>query len=320
MNKRNITLVLLLIATITLCVYLLTNYSKNRKPKNDKLTVVTTLFPLYDFAKNIGGGKADVILLLPPGVEAHTFEPRPEDIIKINEADVFVYTGKFMEPWAEDIIKGAKGASTRVVDASSGIDLMEDDKQNKDDQEQKESEEHGGVDPHIWLDFENAQKMTDAIADAMIDKDAGNAKEYEKNATAYEERLGQLDQKYATGLKNCQSREIVYAGHYAFGYLTKKYGLEYSATQGPSPDAEPTPKDLIGLTRQIKEKNIRTIFFEETSRPKISRILQTETRTRLLPLNNAHNLGKNDFEKNVSFLELMEKNLENLKNGLRCSD
>ena len=306
MSRKKIIFIAASLTAIILGFYLLINYSRNRKPKSGKLTIITTLFPLYDFAKNIGGDKIDVTLLLPPGVEAHTFEPKPEDVMKINQADVFVYTGKFMEPWAESLIKGATSNSTVVVDASTGITLT------------KEGDQ-GTVDPHIWLDFSNAKKMVDTISQSMISKDTANASEYRKNTATYKDQLDKLDQSYQAGLKNCQSREIIYAGHYDFGYLAKKYNLTYSATQGPAPDSEPTPRDLIELARTIREKNIQTVFFEETSRGRNSQILQSETKTRLLPLNSAHNLSKSDLDKNVSFIDLMHRNLENLETGLRCS-
>jgi zinc transport system substrate-binding protein len=121
-----------------------------------KLRVVTTLFPLYDMAKSIGADKVEVLLLVPPGVEAHSFEPKPSDIFKINEADVFVYTGKFMEPWAEDVIKGTVSKNLIVVDASNGTKMIPGIFHDADEPE-------GSFDPHIWLDFDNAKVMVKNI-------------------------------------------------------------------------------------------------------------------------------------------------------------
>ena len=140
-----------------------------------KLKVITTLFPLYDMAKNIGADKADVSLLLPPGVEAHSFEPKPSDIVKINEADVFVYTGKFMEPWAEDVIKGAANKNLIVVDASRGTKMIPGVFHDAD-------EPAGSLDPHIWLDFDNAKIMVKNILQAFQLKDGANKDFYEQKA------------------------------------------------------------------------------------------------------------------------------------------
>src|SRR4030043_2356831 len=139
-----------------------------------KLTVITTLFPLYDFAKNIGGQKADVTLLLPPGVEPHAFEPRPGDMLKIHEADIFVYTGRLMEPWVEDILQSTPNQGPLVIDASRAIKLTGQSAKN----EQKH--EQGKVDPHIWLDFSNAKRMGINILDGFLNKDPSHKDFYLK--------------------------------------------------------------------------------------------------------------------------------------------
>lgn len=425
--------------------------------ETEKLSVVTTLFPLYDFAKEIGGDRAEVTLLLPPGVEAHSFEPRPSDMVKINESDVFIYTGKFMEPWAEDIIRGMTGGGARVVDASAGAEMMQESSEEAEhhheeegasfewagaftlkkgvyrwtfdkvegayadpmmkmavlsskgaDSESIESVEalgekmltgsvvtkkggealmpgkayelifdemkdqtafevridtdgtyvfftehmptefegsehffkdasgsdveavatepaeeghhhhHGGVDPHIWLGFNNAQKMVSNIAEGMVQKDPSYAEEYRKRAIVYNQKLDALDKKYKTGLAECESRDIVYGGHYAFGYLANRYGLSYVSAQGFSPDAEPTAKDLAMLVNQIKGSTLKTVFYEELASPKIAETIANETGAKLILLNGAHNISKEDYNKNVSFLSIMEENLENLREGLGC--
>ena len=279
--------------------------------ETSKIKVVTTLFPLYDIARNIGGEKAEVALLLPPGMEAHSFEPRPSDIIRINEADVFVYTGKFMEPWAEDIINGAVNKNLVTVDASRGVKMIAGVFHDSD-------EPVGSLDSHIWLDFDNARKMAENIKEVFIAKDAGNALFYERAAADYEGRLSEFDLKYFEAFSNCENKEIIYGGHYAFGYMANRYGLKYSAAQGISPDSEPTASDLISLIDQIKKNNVKYIFYEELSSPKIAEIIAGETNTKMLLLNAAHNLTKDQFEKNVSFFDILENNLENLKVGLGC--
>ncbi|NCQ06092.1 MAG: zinc ABC transporter substrate-binding protein, partial [Candidatus Moranbacteria bacterium] len=155
-----ITILLLIGGGITLGI----NRSKQSVgTTKEKFTVVTTLFPLYDFVKNIGGDFVDVTLLLPPGVEAHSFEPKPSDIVRIDASDLFVYTGKFMEPWAEDIIKGVTNKNMQSVDASIGIDLMK--------LTPGMPDEANGLDPHIWLDFDNDKKMIHTLTSALIAKD-----------------------------------------------------------------------------------------------------------------------------------------------------
>lgn len=305
-----------------------------------KLSVVTTLFPLYDFAKAIGGEYAEVTLLLPPGVESHSFEPKPSDIVRINQSDVFVFTGSAMEPWADDVRRGIK-SSVSVVDASQGIELMKESEEmeeaeeseemdhehegesehadhSSDHEEAEEHHHHGGADPHIWLDFENAARMMQAIAEAMMAKDPKNADAYRRNAEAYRLALDTLDESYRSGLANCETRTVVYGGHYAFGYLAKRYNLQYMSAQGFSPDSEPTAKDLIALTEQVKMQRIGAVFYEELASPKIAETIARETGAQLLLLNAAHNIGRDDVEKGTTFLDIMGENRENLRIGLGC--
>lgn len=288
-----------IVAIIVFGVFATSNIAKKPKNNPQKITIITTLFPLYDFAKNIGQHKAKISLLLGPGAEAHVFEPKPSDIIKINESDLFIYTGKFMEPWTENIIKEMKDKN-KVVDASRGIELMKND-------------------PHIWLDFENAKIMVDNIAKALVEKDPVNAFYYQNNAQKYNEKLTKLDNDYKTTLANCQSKEIIHGGHYTFGYLAKRYGLNYRAAQGFSPDSEPTANDLIKLVEQIKNNNVKYIFYEEMTSPKIAETLSKETDVRMLLLNGAHNLSKKDYKNNATYISLMKNNLKNLSFGLFCA-
>lgn len=276
-----------------------------------KISIVTTLFPLYDFAREVGGDRVDVMLLLPPGVESHAFEPTPNDIVSIDSADVFVFTGKIMEPWVEDIVSGARDRGVRIVDASDGIALHPGVPHDTD-------EPVGSLDPHIWLDFENDQKIADAIAGALSEADPANAVRYRDNAESYKKRLLALDALYRESLARCAVRTLVYGGHYAFGYLADRYGLDSVSAQGLSPDAEPSARDLATLVDQVRDDSIKYIFYEELSSPKIAETIAKETGAQLLLLNAAHNISKEDVSRNVSFLSLMEENRKNLMEGLEC--
>lgn len=294
-----------------------------------RIQIITTLFPLYDFAKNIGQDKAEVVLLLPPGIEPHSFEPKPEDIVRINKADLFIYTGKYMERWADDILKGLDHKSLVVVDSSQGISLMEE----KGEHEHKHGEKHANqegrkphpqegrhheIDPHFWLDFENAQKMVDSILEGLVKKDPNNKELYRTNAEQYKSKLYDLDQKFRQTLSRCKKKAFVHAGHFAFGYLAKRYGLHYLAAYGFSPDAEPSPKKLIELTKALKRYGLNHIYYEELIIPRVAETISKETGATLLMLQGAHNLAKEEFERGVTFISLMEGNLKNLEIGLQC--
>jgi zinc transport system substrate-binding protein len=303
----------IIIFAVAVAVFIRSTSVQKTTAHHDKLIVVTTLFPLYDMAKNIGGDKADVSLLLPPGAEAHTFEPKPSDIVKINEADIFIYTGMFMEPWAADIIKSVKNKKLIVVDASQGVKMIPAVFHDED-------EPVGSMDPHIWLDFDNAKVMVGSIKQAFIKKDNLNSDFYSQNALAYNTQLITLDNEYKAALSRCQTKEIIYAGHYAFGYLAHRYGLKYLAAQGVSPDSEPTAKDLIQLINQINKDKVKYVFYEELTSPKIAETIAQETHAKILMLNAAHNLSKKQFESGVTFFEIFKSNLNNLKVGFECKE
>lgn len=284
-----------------------------------KISIVTTLFPLYDFVKNIGGEKVEVILLLSPGVDAHNFEPKPSDILTIIKANIFIYTGKYMEPWVEKFIVKLDSSKIKIIDASENIVLL----QKKDFSLEGKCSNHKHFhdhaleyDPHIWLDFDNAKKIVDDITKALVELDFDNSDFYKNNAKKYKNRLTYLDNLYKDRLFKCSKKEIIYGGHYAFGYLAKRYGLRYIASQGFSQDSEPSALKLIEMIKEMKDKKIKYIFYEELSSPKIAETIANETNAELLLLNSVHNISKLDYENNVSYISIMEKNLQNLCIGL----
>ena len=287
-----------------------------RPERSEKIKVVATIFPLYDFARNVGRERVEVSLLLPPGVEPHAFEPRPSQVQKIAEAELFIYTGKFMEPWALDVLQGVKRPGLIVVEAGQGIGLMKGGEEK--DGEDQHGHHHPGADPHIWLDFANAVTMVENITRGLIQADPVHRDFYGQNAREYENKLRALDARFKTGLSRCAHREFIHGGHYAFGYLARRYHLEYLSAQGFMPDSEPSPRQLIELARQIRGHNLRYVYYEELIEPRVADILSRETGATLLLLHGAHNVSRDEIGRGVTFLELMENNLRNLKMGLEC--
>lgn len=319
-------------ATVGLFCVLGTLVSAQAKQTETPLEVVTTLFSAYDFAKQIGQDKVRITLLLPPGVEAHTFEPKPSDIVRISKSDVFVYIGKFMEPWLDDILTGLSHKKLVVVDASNDIKLI------KDEDQDEERDMHGGVgkhhsgghehghhlrhgkDPHIWLDPVNAQKMVDNIAEGFCKQDAIHCDFYKTNAAEYKKKLHDLDHLFRTGLAHCKQRTILYGGHFAFAYFAHRYSLKFvSPYRGFSPDAEPTPRAIAELIQTIRSSGMKCIFYEELLDPKVARTISKETGAKIELLHGAHNVSKQDLTKGLTYLDIMEENLVKLKTGLECS-
>jgi len=276
-----------------------------------KLKIVTTLFPLYDMARAISAGKADVTLLLPPGVEPHSFEPKPGDMVRINEADIFIYTGGSMEPWAEAIISSVRNKDLLTVNSGLGVKFIRGTGADPD-------EPADAPDPHFWLDLDNASVMARNIASALETRDPGDRDTYRRAGTAYNAKLAALDAAYRTGLSSCRTREIVYAGHYAFGYMARRYGLKYLAAQGLAPDSEPTARDLVALVERVKKDKVKFVFYEELTSPRIAEAITGETGAGMLLLNAAHNVARDQVERGVSFFDILQSDLDNLKEGLEC--
>jgi len=280
-----------------------------------RLRVVTTLYPLYDFARAVAGDRAEVTLLLPPGIEPHSFEPKPEDMVRVSKADVVVYTNEAMEPWAVKILK-TLASKPVVVDASKGVELKPATAEAGHDQDH---EHQGGKDPHIWLDFANARIMVQNIAEGLSSKDPANRSFYQANAQAYQQELKKLDEAYRAGLSPCQKRVFLHGGHYAFAYLARRYDLKYLSAQAVNPDAEPTPARIAALVKEMRANGLKYVFCEELLSPATAEMIARESGARVLLLNGAHNISRQDFDKKVSFLDLMRGNLVNLRQGLQCN-
>lgn len=284
------------------------------------LQVVTTLFPLYDFARTIAGDKAVVTMLLPPGVEPHTFEPKPEDMIRISRAGLFIYTSRYMEPWAEKIITGIDSRSLRVVNAGERVSYRAGGGEDTHGHEDADGHDHDqkGMDPHIWLDFANAALMVDTILDGFIAADPGNGALYRQNAESLKTRLSALDQRYRQALSFCSTRKLLHGGHYTFGYLAGRYGLQYHALSGISSDSEPSAERMVALVREIRSSGAGYLFAEELLSPRLTETLAKEAGVGVLMLHGAHNLSRDDLARGVSFIDLMDRNLEQLQKGLKC--
>ncbi|MDD5131038.1 MAG: zinc ABC transporter substrate-binding protein [bacterium] len=278
--------------------FLLLSFNPILQAAENKPTVITTLFPIYDFARQVGQDKISVVLLLPPGVEAHSFEPSAGDVVKVAKADIFIYTSRQMEPWVEKFIRGIDNKKLVLLEA--GGDFT-------------------GNDPHTWLDFTKAMIMVDHIRDALAARDPVHREFYLSAAASYNKKLAELDTEYQRALSGCQDKVLIQSGHFAFGYLAQRYHLKYiAAYKGLSPDAEPTPRNLAELVDTIRQNKVKYIFYEELVSPRVAETLAQETGVRLLELSAAHNVSREELDRRVTFIDIMKVNLKNLKLGLSC--
>lgn len=277
-----------------------------------KVKVVTSIFPLYDFASQVGGDLVDVKLLLPPGVEAHGFSPTPHDMVTVTRADLFLYTSDTLEPWAGTIVAALGADKGRVVEVGKEILRKKDDHAG-------DGHSHADGDPHIWLDPHLAVKMVEVIGAALSEADPGHREVYRNNSEAYIKDLRLFDSRTERILQDCKVRTIVSGGHFAFGSFAKRYGLTaVSPFRGYSPNAQPSPKAIAELVKTVRKTGSTVIFHEELIQPKVARIVARETGGRLMLLHGVHNVSREELEQGETYLSLMQKNVQNLKQGLQC--
>lgn len=295
----------------------------------NKITVIATLFPQYDFARQIAGEYANVVLLLPPGMESHSFDPSPADIIAIQNADIFLYTGPYMENWAADVIEGI-GEETSVVDLSLSIPLAREEEieaeyesihkaegDGHEEHEHNRSSHNHTYDPHIWTNPVYAKIMAGNIADALIEKDPAHKAEYEENAKKYVAELEKLDAEIREAVLQAECRELFFGGRFAMYYFTREYGLSYeSVYDSCSSETEPSVQSVIHMIKEIKEKEIPVVYYEELVDPKTARTIAEETGCEMLLYHSCHSVTKRELKEGVTYLTLMWGNLENLKAGL----
>ena len=286
---------------------------KSKEIPSHKLKITASLFPQYDFARQIAKDKADVMLILPPGTESHSFDPSPTDMVKILDSDIFLYTGKDMEPWADKIISRLENNNIYVVDVSKGIPLFKNVHKHKNENHNHQHK----YDPHIWMDPTLAVKMVENIENELCSKDPKNADFYKDNAKEYKNMLLSLDRQIEETVKNSKRKSIVFAGRFAHLYFINRYGLEYKAAfDGCSTESEPSVKRISKIISFIKENEIPYVYYEELTEPKIANSLAEQTGTKSLKFSTIHNITKEQMENNITYMDLMKENLYNLKLGL----
>ena len=301
--KRKLLAVITAAATVfSLCAC--SSESGYSNSDSGKLKIISTVFPPYDLARQIAGDNAESSILLPPGSEIHNYEPSAKDMIAIRNCDIFLYIGGENEQWAEKLINSNDTENVTAVKLIDYVPTLSED----------EDEHEHETDEHIWTSPKNAQLMLSAVYDAICKVDPSNKQTYTKNKDAYAKQLSDLDNAYRSAVDNAKNKTIVLADKFPFRYLAHEYGLEFSsAFAACSDESEPGVSTMIKLTKTIKENNIPAVYYLEFSSTKIADTLCDETGATKLMLHSCHNVSKQDIENNISYVDLMKQNLENLK-------
>lgn len=311
-------IILIIIMTIIVMCFKTESVVKNE----EKLQIVATLFPQYDFAKQIVKDKADVKLLLNSGVETHNYEPTGKDMITIlSNSDMFLYTGTNLEPWTEKIVQNLETTNCKIVNVSDGIELItieefEERHINSEILIEEHEEEHKHqeiYDGHIWQNPKNAVKMLDNVLKALCEIDPDNAEYYTKNAEEYRNQILELDGELRNIVNQSERKEIAVGGEFAYAYLVEEYGINFISVYTNCGEGEdPSIAKVKSVIDYINKYNIPVVYYEELSEGTVAKMIAEETEAEPLVLYSIHN---GDTEKDT-YVSLMSKNLENLKKGL----
>jgi len=267
----------------------------------EKTKVIASIAPLADFARQVGGEKIDVKLLLPPGTSPHTYEPTPRAIQDVSNARVFIKIGSDLELWAEKIIKAAANKNLIIVDSSSGVSLLRD----------PHSHGHRSADPHIWLDPFIASGIITKIENAFIKADPENSEHYRLNASRYREKLSELDTEISGRVKEFRTKEYV-TFHPAWNYFSRRYGLQVAAVIEESPGKEPSPKHMQKIIKKIRAMGKKVVFVEPQFNPKIAEVIAKESGAKVICLDPIG--GQKDRE---TYLDMMKHNVSAIESAMK---
>lgn len=280
-----------------------------------RLRVLTSFYPMYDFACKIGGDCIDVTNMVPSGTEPHDWEPSTNDLKNLEKADVFIYNGADMEPWADDLLV-SRSDTLHVVEASENVELRTTDGEHEHAHEHEGADHHhGDFDPHVWLDPENAKIEMEAIRDALCAADPENSTVFQSNYEKYAAELDALDAEFREKLAPLPNRTIVVA-HEAFGYLCDAYGLTQVGIEGLSPDSEPDPGRMAEVIDFVRDHSISTIFFEELVSPKVAEAIASETGAQAKMLSPLEGLSDEQAAAGADYFSVMHDNLAALMEAL----
>lgn len=287
------------------------------KDAEGKVRIITSIYPMYDFAKKIGGDQVAVKMLVPAGTEPHSWEPSTRDMLDLEDADLFIYNGAGIDAWAEDILDTVQNKNLTVLCASKDVTLLKagedhhDEDGHEDEESREESHHHGEYDPHVWLSPKNAEKELAAIAEALISKDPDHADIYRANLESAKKECEALDSAFREKLGAFSGKYIVVA-HEAYGYLCEDYGLKQIGIEGVSADQEPDAARMREIIDMVREYDIKCIFFEELVDPKVAKSIAEETGCESKSLSPLDGLSKEDIDAGREYFTVMRENLEAL--------
>lgn len=282
-----------------------------------KIKIVATDYAPYDFARNVAGNAAEVSMLLSPGEEAHSYEPTPRDMIKIQDCDVFVYTGGESEEWVTDILKEIDHEIT-VVKLMDCVDLYEEETvEGMEAEEHHHEEETEEYDEHVWTAPANAIRITKVLGEEFAKADPTYKSVYEENSEAYVQQLTELDQAFWDVVDHAKRKTLVFGDRFPLRYFVEEYGLSYyAAFPGCASDTEPSAKTVAFLIDEVKKEQIPVVLHIELSNQAMTNTICEDTGAKNREFHSCHNITKEQFEEGLSYLDFMWDNVKVLKEAL----
>ena len=352
--KKLVALILTLAMCTTLLVGCGSTAPSNNSNKSNKIKIVTTIYPEYDWVKQILGDKADqadITLLLNNGVDLHSYQPTTDDLMKISDCDLFIYVGGESDKWVKDALAQSKNKNMKVInllevlgdnvkneemvegmqaedehdhdhDHDHDKDEAHHDKDDKthEDEHDKDHKHEAEQDEHVWLSLQNAQKFVLSIEDALSSIDKDNADAYEKNATNYNAKLNELNIQYKETTEKAAQKTLLFGDRFPFRYLVDDYGLDYyAAFIGCSAETEASFETINFLAKKVDELKLKSIITIENSDKKLAETIKNNTTSKdqkILTLNSMQSINSKDIDGGTSYLSIMEDNLEVLKEAL----
>ena len=319
---------------------------EQNKVENEKISVVATIFPQYDFVRQIAGDDVELKMLLKPGEETHSYEPTPQDIIAIQDSDLFIYVGGENDAWVEDILESMPDNGRKTLKLVDCVDTVEEehvegmkeerghdhddhDDHDEDDAEHDEDEadheEHGQedthsvheIDEHVWTSPLNAIKIVEQIKEELCEIDPENTSDYEENAEAYVAQLNELDREFQDVVDHSKRKLMIFGDRFPFRYFAEAYDLDYyAAFSGCASDTEPSAATMAFLINKVRDENIKTVLKMELSNENIAKAIAEATNADVKEFYSCHNLTAEQFADGETYLSLMEKNVETLREVL----
>ena len=320
-----------------------TEKSTDKPTEGKKLQIVTTNFPSYDFARAITKEDAEVTMLIKPGAETHSFEPSPQDIITIQNADLFIYTGGDSDEWVDGILESVQNKNFHVFKMMDAVNLIEeetvegmqeeehehdhadadhgneeaDHDHEKADQAEEHEEEGPEMDEHVWTSPKNAITIVEKLEETLSGLDESHKDSFKANSESYVKELEELDKSFKEVVDSGKRKEIIVADRFPFAYFCKEYGLSYfAAFPGCSTDTQPSAATIAFLTDKVKEDKIPVVFHIEMGNEDMVNAISKDTGAKKLLLNSVHNVTDSDFKAGKTYVDLMKPNVEALKEAL----